>query len=160
MSISDTSRDIELFEGEIYTATILYYDTWHGVPIANATVMAISNNENIVVIDSIESDQESAGYYYISILGLYAGSTIVFVNVSKTGYEPVFHTFLINVLPGYIPPPPTPVFGLPIIIIIIIGVLVNDRRNRKLRENTDVVSESDLVPSTDGQPEDVETREL
>ena len=82
--------------------------------------------------------------------------------MSKPNYETQIAFISVIVYPSGDPPwpPRPPNIGMPIFIFIIAVIVVNERRNRKLRENTDVVSESDLAPATDGQPENVETRDL
>ncbi len=147
MIISDFSNEFMLHQGESGIIAVQYNDTWHGIPISNATVLATSSNVNIVEVDSVQPDEDLPGMYLITILGKFAGSASLTVNMSKPGYETQIELIMVTVFWVEPPRPPYNLYGLPIFIIIMTIVLV--RRNRNTSEDNNLGTESNSDPTPD-----------
>lgn len=87
ITISEHSGELELYVGGFYSLAINYTDTWHNVPISNATLSASSSNTAILEIVSLDPDSEAAGTYLVTILAKSPGDTSLTIDMSKPNYE-------------------------------------------------------------------------
>ncbi|MHA2303639.1 MAG: hypothetical protein ACXACD_22100, partial [Candidatus Thorarchaeota archaeon] len=144
--------EIQLFSGEIFKASLFYYDAWPGhgsLPISNANISVESSAPNSVRMLSVEADEQDAGVYHIYILcnETWASFDDVFLTITfqKENYETQTETIRVQV---YFSPPPPPPYWPPSIIpsIITITLVWYCYRRNKERIFPTGATEEDAVP--------------
>jgi hypothetical protein len=134
ITVSEYTGGLDVYTDRIYSLSVYYNDTWHNLPISNATLSANSGDPNIVEVVSLDPDVESAGTYLVTIITKFWGSTSLTINVSKPSYEPQGIVVPISVhSPG--PPPPPPTNYLPILIVILMISMYCEKRSTKTTKN-------------------------
>jgi hypothetical protein len=135
ITVSEIEGELGIEMDTLYSLEIYYNDTWHNVPIVNATLSATSDSPNIIEIVSLDPDLESAGTYLVTIIAKVWGSTTLTINVSKPSYEPQSVVVPISVDMPWTPPPPPPSYGLASIAVILMISLYCEKRNTKTSKN-------------------------
>jgi hypothetical protein len=116
---------LDMYEGDVFRLNLQYMDTWHDLPISNASISIDCSDPDVLQLMTNETQPET-GIYILEFIFPNTGNVTITITMEKTFYSKSLVSFLVVVeqnpfdLP---PPPPNPLLSLAIAAGLLVYVI-------------------------------------